>query len=76
MVKLSNVAESQPQAPFAALSLAKSVQFGWSYLQRILPNFDEEYGKVWPAVIAGTISAQLKRTLVFTSCTNGGHGNQ
>lgn len=64
IVKLSNVAESQPQAAFAAL--AKSVQFEWSYLQHILPNFDEEYiiiqeamsGKFWPAGFAGTISIQ------------------
>ena len=57
-------AESQPQAAFAAL--AKSVQFEWSYVQCILPNFDEEYitiqeamsGKFWPAVFAGTISIQ------------------
>ena len=55
------VAESQPQAAFAAL--AKSVQFEWSYLQRILPNSDEIIqeamsGKFWPAVFAGTISIQ------------------
>ena len=64
IVKLSNVAEFQPQAAFAAL--AKSVQFEWSYVQRILPNFDEEYitiqeamsEKFWPAVFAGTISIQ------------------
>ena len=64
IVKLSNVAESQPQAAFA--TLAKSVQFEWSYVQRILPNFDEEYiiiqeamnGKFWPAVFAGTITFQ------------------
>ena len=33
--------QTQPQAAFAAL--AKSLQYEWSYLQRILPNFDEEY---------------------------------
>ena len=43
VVKLSKVAESQPQAAFSALS--KSLQFEWSYLQRILPNFDNE---LWP----------------------------
>ena len=64
IVKLSNVAEFQPQAAFAAL--AKSVQFEWSYVQHILPNFDEELitiqeamsEKFWPAVFAGTISIQ------------------
>ena len=64
IVKLSNVA----QAAFAAL--AKSVQLEWSYLQCILPNFDEEYtgiiiqeamnGKFWPAVFAGTLTLQEK----------------
>ena len=64
VVKLSKVAESQPQAAFSAL--AKSLQFEWSYLQRILPNFDDEYVPIqdavnqmfWPAVFAGTISNQ------------------
>eukprot|EP00731_Ephydatia_muelleri_P014402 Em0008g122a len=36
LIKLSKAAESQPQAAFAALS--KSMQFEWSYLQRILPS--------------------------------------
>ena len=64
VVKLSKVAESQPQAAFSAL--AKSLQFEWSYLQRILPNFDDEYVPIQdavnqmfsPAVFAGTISNQ------------------
>ena len=64
VVKLSKLAESQPQAAFSAL--AKSLQFEWSYLQRILPNFDDEYVPIqdavnqmfWPAVFAGTISNQ------------------
>ena len=35
LLKLSKAAESQPLAAFSALS--KSMQFEWSYLQRILP---------------------------------------
>ena len=41
VVRLSKVAASQSQAVFSAL--AKSLQFEWSYLQRILPNIDDEY---------------------------------
>ena len=48
VVKMSKVAESQPQAAFSAL--AKSLQFEWSYLQRILPNFDDEYVPIHDAV--------------------------
>ena len=39
--KLSTAAESQPQAAYAALS--KSLQFEWSYLQRVLPNFGTSF---------------------------------
>ena len=46
--KLSKVAESQPQAAFSALE--KSLQFEWSYIQRILPNFDDEYVPIQDAV--------------------------
>ena len=64
VVKLSKVAESLAQAAFSAL--AKSLQFEWSYLQCILPNFDDEYVQIqdavnqmfWPAVFSGTISNQ------------------
>ena len=48
VVKLSKVAESQPQAAFSALE--KSLQFEWSYIQRILPNFDDEYVPIQDAV--------------------------
>ena len=46
--KLSKVAESQPQAAFSTLE--KSLQFEWSYIQRILPNFDDEYVPIQDAV--------------------------
>ena len=52
------MAESQPQAAFA--TLAKSVQFEWSYLQRILPNlmrsilsFQEQLLFSFPARMGG-----------------------
>ena len=65
------MAESQPQAAFSAL--AKSLQFEWSYLQCILPNFDDEYVPIqgavnqmfWPAVFAGTISNQEHHLLTL-----------
>ena len=61
VVKLSKVAESQPQAAFSAL--AKTLQFEWSYLQCILPNFDDGYSRFQDAVNqtfwpAGTTSNQ------------------
>ena len=60
IAKLSIVAELQPQAAFSVFTVE------WSYLQRILPNFDDEYVPIqdavnqmfWPAVFAGTISNQ------------------
>eukprot|EP00731_Ephydatia_muelleri_P028196 Em0019g1069a len=59
-VKVSR--ESQPQAAYAALS--KSLQFEWSYLQRVLPNFGTSFAplrdvinkKFWPSVFGGQIS--------------------
>ena len=60
--KLSTAAESQPQAAYAALS--KSLQFEWSYLQRVLPNCDASFAplrdvinkRFWPSVFGGQIS--------------------
>ena len=68
LLKLSKAAESQPQAAFSALS--KSMQFEWSYLQRILPNCEEAntpislehlYQYFWPAIFEGTISDHEKQ---------------
>ena len=80
VVKLSKLAESQPQEAFSAL--AKSLQFEWSYLQRILPNFDDKYVPIqdavnqmfWPAVFADT-HIQLRASPVYTSCMNMGVRN-
>ena len=77
IAKLSKVAELQPQAAFSAL--AKSLQFEWSYLQRILPNFDDEYVPIqdavnqmfWPAVFAGTISNQEHRLFTLPARMGG-----
>ena len=58
--KLSTAAESQPQAAYAALS--KSLQFEWSYLQRVLLNCDISFAplgdvinkRFWPSVFGGS----------------------
>ena len=60
--KLATAAESQPQAAYAALS--KSLQFDWSYLQRILPHCDISFAplhdvinkRFCPSVFGGQIS--------------------
>ncbi|KAL5484235.1 hypothetical protein EMCRGX_G020696 [Ephydatia muelleri] len=67
LLKLSKAAESQPQAAFAALS--KSMQFEWSYMQRILPSYEEAFTPIWntlyqyfwPAIFEGTISDHEKQ---------------
>ena len=69
LLKLSKAAESQPQAAYAALS--KSMQFEWSYLQRILlscveaftPIWNTLYQYFWPAIFEGTISDHEKQLL-------------
>ena len=79
LVKLSKVAESQPQADFAALS--KSMQFEWSYLQRILPSCEEAFTPIWntlyqyfwPAIFEGTIS-DLEKQLFSIPARLGGMG--
>ena len=58
--KLAEAAEFYPQAAFAALS--KSMQFQWSYLQRVVPDCDSCFELLrnalndifWLAVLQGT----------------------
>ena len=42
---LSDTAKSYPQATFVALS--KSLQFEWSYLQRLIPNIGNAFTPGW-----------------------------
>ena len=67
LLKLSKAAESQSQAAFSVLS--KSMQFEWSYLQRILSGCEEAFIPIWntlnqhfwPAIFGGTISDNEKQ---------------
>ena len=60
--RLSWTAELQPQAAFAALS--RSVQFEWSYLQRVVPDCVDLFSPIqdalqeqfWPSLLAGSVS--------------------
>ena len=60
----SDTAKSYPQATFIALST--SLQFEWSYLQRLIPNIGNAFTPVWnaiktsiwPAIINSAISQQ------------------
>ena len=60
--RLSWAAESQPQAALAALS--RSVQFEWSYLQRVVPDCTDRFSPIhdvlqelfWPSLLSGSVS--------------------
>ena len=64
VLKLAKAAEHYPQAAYAALS--KSMQFEWSFLQRVIPNcgaasflclLDQINAILWPAILDGDVSA-------------------
>ena len=77
--KLAEAAEFFPQAAFAALS--KSMQFQWSYLQRVVPDCDSCFEVLcnalndifWPAVLQGTISDSEKKLFTLPA-RHGGMG--
>ena len=64
---LAEEAELSPQAAFAAHS--KSLQFQWSYLQRVVPNCESCFEILpnalnnifWPALFQGTVSDSEKQ---------------
>ena len=64
---LTEAAELYPQAAFGALS--KSLQFQWSYLQRVVPNCESSFENLsnalndifWPALFQGTVSDSEKK---------------
>ena len=64
---LAEAAELYPQAAFAALS--KSLQFQWSYMQRVVPNWESCFEILrnalndifWPALFQGTVSDSEKK---------------
>ena len=55
VIKLAEAAEFYPQAAFAALS--KSMQFQWSYLQRVLPDCDSCFEVLCNALSFGQLSS-------------------
>ena len=66
---LAEAAKLYPQAAFAALS--KSLQFQWSYMQRVVPNCEfcceilrNALNDIfWPALFQGTVSDSEKKLL-------------
>ena len=66
-----------PQAAFAALS--KSLQFQWSYLQRVVPNCESCFEILrnalndifWPALLQGTVSDSEKKLFSLPACHGG-----
>ena len=77
--KLAGVAELQPQASYAAM--AKSLQFEWSFVRRIIPNCESSFALLqdkintifWPAVF-GTDISQLELCLFTLPAQMGGMG--
>ena len=78
---LAEAAELYPQAAFAALS--KSLQFQWSYMQRVVPNCESRLEILrnalndifWPALFQGTVSDSEKK-LFSLPARHGGLGIQ
>ena len=76
---LAEAAELYPQAAFAALS--KSLQFQWSYMQRVVPNCESCFEILcnalndifWPALFYGTIS-DSETKLFSLAARHGGLG--
>jgi hypothetical protein len=77
--KLAQVAASQPQAAFAALT--KSLQFEWSFLQRVIPDCDHLFEPLETAIkddflpaVLGQELSELDRTLFSLPARMGGLG--
>ena len=76
---MAEAAELYPQAAFAALS--KSLQFQWSYLQRVVQNCESCFEILcnalkdifWPALFQGTVSDSEKK-LFSLPARHGGLG--
>ena len=76
---LAEAAKLYPQAAFGALS--KSLQFQWSYLQRVVPNCESSFENLsnalkdifWPALFQGTVSNSEKK-LFSLPARHGGLG--
>ena len=76
---LAEAAELYPQAAFAALS--KSLQFQWSYMQRVVPNCESCFEILrnalndifWPALFQETVSDSEKK-LFSLPARHGGLG--
>jgi hypothetical protein len=77
--KLVTIAVSQPQMVYAAVT--KSLQFEWSYFQRVLPECSEAfqpletlmYDKLLPAIFGGNVD-QKERNLFSLPTRLGGMG--
>ena len=76
---LSQIAESQPQAAFAAFT--KSLQFQWNFVQRVTPGCESLYGdledvilnKFLPVIMMGEVS-HMERLLLSLPARWGGLG--
>ena len=74
---MSKAAEMYPHAAFATLS--KSLQFDWTYLQRVVPICGADFALIWdalnqyfwPTVFVGAISKTEIVIIIHTPCLDG-----
>ena len=75
--RLGEAADDYPQAAHAALS--KSLQFEWSYLQRVIPNCEKLFTTLqdvinqtfWPTLFQASVSEPETKLFSLPACLGG-----